>query len=90
MEEDIVLCDECADKFFQEWVDRQCKLDEFLKEYFPNATKRSRDATREWILRNMNKQYCVTCNHFFLDSRNKKYCCDACKQKAYRDRSNKK
>ena len=88
--EEFPLCPECFDDAITHWVNLQCSLDELIKNRFSHLSKESQNCIKAMISRMTKQFFCETCGDFFLSDRFRRYCCVACKQKAYRMRKKKK
>jgi hypothetical protein len=80
------LCPKCFNEAITQWVNEQCSLDELIKNRFSHFSKESKNDIKAMISRLTKQFYCETCGEFFLSNKYRKYCNDACKQKAYRER----
>lgn len=82
-----VICDDCLQQFIIEWQDGQYDLEDLIKKWFYNKSRTTKNEIKQFILSNtVPKCICETCGKFFFPPRPGKYCCNACKQKAYRER----
>jgi len=86
---DYVLCPKCFDEAITQWVNDQCTLDELVKRRFYQSSKEDKLRIKTMISYLTNQFICETCGDFFLAGRYRKYCDDACRQKAYRERNKK-